>query len=538
MRRAVPLGDRAVAVGRGGPAAQPGPEVPGAGTHVPPTPAAIVDPFRPPANRYAPGNRGIEYATAVGTPITATADGTVVFAGQVGGTLHVTVAHAGGVRTSYSFLRRIDVVRGQAVRQGDRLGAASHRLHFGARLGDAYFDPALLFASGPVEVELVPFEVPPGSTPEAEVRALAEIALGGGGLSLNVLGDVGAWLRDRAETATHQFRQLSAERLVDLATDLTRRVLDPGPCDGREPPRRPAAARHQGTGRVAITVAGLGSSSTGGSIDELRTGELGYADDDVLRFSYAGGKVPGTGDGIEVRASDYTSADTQGDLVAAGERLADLIAEVLAAEPGATVDVFAHSQGGVVTRLALLELAERGVNLDRLGLVATLGSPHQGADLATAVVGANTHVTGNLGLDALEGAIGTGIDPDATAVSQLAETSDVIDRLRRQGVPDGVRLLSIGARADWVVAAPNTEVEDDPDDGTSATTNVTVPVTGPDAHGALVASDEATGELARAIAGRPPGCESVADAIADVVAGHGISAAEDAGGLVARSIGP
>ncbi len=43
---------------------------------------------------------------------------------------------------------------------------------------------------------------------------------------------------------------------------------------------------------MAITVAGLGSTSTDASIDALRTRELGYDDGDVLRFSYRGGVVP------------------------------------------------------------------------------------------------------------------------------------------------------------------------------------------------------------------------------------------------------
>ena len=40
----------------------------------------------------------------------ASADGTVVFAGPVAGTLHVTLRHADGVRTSYSVLAAIEVV--------------------------------------------------------------------------------------------------------------------------------------------------------------------------------------------------------------------------------------------------------------------------------------------------------------------------------------------------------------------------------------------------------------------------------------------
>src|SRR5450432_1023750 len=63
----------------------------------------ITDHFRPPPTPYAAGNRGLDYATVPGTPIVASGAGTVVFAGQVGGTLHVTIAHPDGLRSSYSF---------------------------------------------------------------------------------------------------------------------------------------------------------------------------------------------------------------------------------------------------------------------------------------------------------------------------------------------------------------------------------------------------------------------------------------------------
>jgi hypothetical protein len=88
-----------------------------------------------------------------------------------------------------------------------------------------------------------------------------------------------------------------------------------------------------------------------------------------------------------------------------------------------------------------------------------------------------------------------------------------------------VELVSIAARGDLAVAAPNTEVD--------GATNVTVPVSGWSAHGRLVASDEATAEMARALGGQPPACEGWRDVVADVVVGHGISFVEDQIGAAA-----
>jgi hypothetical protein len=493
-------------------------------TYHPPVAAPISDPFRPPAGPYGAGNRGLEYDTEPGDMVRASADGTVVFAGPVAGTLHVTLRHGDGVRTSYSFLGAVDVMLGQRVRGGDRVGTAGERLHFGARSGDAYFDPASLFVGGEVEVELLPFEIPPGSTPEAEARALAQLAFdGGGGLGIPGVGAALGWLYDRARSSATYATQLNLPaRGLGLAADLGARLFLHGPCSDGPPPVAPVRGRD----RVAITVAGLGSSSSDASIDALRTADLGYDDDRVVRFSYAGGRVPGFAAALgDVAAHPYEPGASQGDLHGAAQRLADLVEDVAASDPDATIDVFAHSQGGVVARLALLELAERGAALDRLGVVTTLGTPHKGSDLATAVVGAGTTLTGSLGLRAADALLGDGIDPGGAAVRQLAENSDVLRELAREGVPDGVRLVSIAARGDLAVAAPNTEVD--------GATNVTVAVSGWSAHGDVVASDEATAEMARVLAGQPPACEGWRDVVADVVVGHGISIAEDQIGAAA-----
>jgi alpha-beta hydrolase superfamily lysophospholipase len=510
--------------------AQPAPPT-GPPTYVPPVDAPVVDPFRPPAGPYGPGNRGLEYGTAPGTTVRASADGTVSFAGPVGGTLHVTITHPDGIRTSYSFLATVDVVLGQAVHQGDVVGTTGGPLHLGARRGDAYFDPATLF-TGVTHVELLPLEEAPAGATEAEIEAyaLAQLSSPGLGLPLPGLDETVGWLHDTAAAGIDHLARIDpAGRSLAFARDLGERLLWPGPCSEGPPPSRPAAAAER---RVAITVAGLGSTGDRAAIDDLRLDELGYDADASVRFSYAGGRTPASGRAYAgtVTARDYGSGDTQGDVDVAAGRLADLVEQVLAAEPGATVDLYAHSLGGLVARLALAELARRGAALDRLGLVATLGTPHRGADLATAVAAADARLVPHAALEAAGAALGVGVDPDAVVVHQLAEGSEVVTRLAGQGVPPGVDLVSIAARGDLVAAAPATEVE--------GAVNVTVPVAGLGAHGDLVGSDAATAELARALAGQPPGCESWYDAAADVFVGHGIALTEDATGLAVAGAGP
>ena len=190
----------------------------------------------------------------------------------------------------------------------------------------------------------------------------------------------------------------------------------------------------------------------------------------------------------------------------------------------------AHSQGGLVTRLALAELHGRGVAADRLGLVATLASPHRGADLATAVDLAGSRPSRSLALAFGGRLAGTSLDPGALAIGQLSERSEVVSALAHDELPEGVRMVSIAARGDLVVASPNTRV--------AGATNVTVSVGGLHAHSDVVGSDAATAELARALAGEPPGCERSGDVVADVVTGHAISAVEDASGVVALAAAP
>jgi murein DD-endopeptidase MepM/ murein hydrolase activator NlpD len=112
-----------------------------------PVDVPIVDDFRPPASPYGPGNRGLEFSTNPGTPVRAARAGTILFAGQVGGRLFVTLGHVDGVRTSYSFLASIFVRRGDWVLTGQYVGLSGPVLHVGARVGMAYVDPAILFGA-------------------------------------------------------------------------------------------------------------------------------------------------------------------------------------------------------------------------------------------------------------------------------------------------------------------------------------------------------------------------------------------------------
>jgi len=126
----------------------------------PPVEAPVADPYRPPEDPFGPGNRGIEYDTEPGQVVRAAAAGTVVFAGAVAGSLHLTGDHGGGVVSSYSFLRRMSVRAGAAVDQGQVVGIAGERLHFGVRVDSSYVDPASFIGVRRVRGRLVPLRSP------------------------------------------------------------------------------------------------------------------------------------------------------------------------------------------------------------------------------------------------------------------------------------------------------------------------------------------------------------------------------------------
>jgi hypothetical protein len=280
--------------------------------------------------------------------------------------------------------------------------------------------------------------------------------------------------------------------------------------------------------RLAVLVAGLGSNSSESTIDQVGTPALGYATVDVLRFSYAGGRVPDPTDALaSIRATSYGPAETQIDLRATAGRLADLIEDVATQVPGVPIDLLSHSQGGVVARLALIELERRhGTGwLRRLGLVATLGSPHGGADLATAIHALSSTDAGTRLLDRFSAVTAQELDHDAPVVGQLSETSDVVAELAAHPVPDVVDAVSIAARGDLIVPTPRSVAP--------GMEEVIVPLVGPDAHSDLPGSAAATREVGLALAGLPPACQSLAGALQDQLAGEGISLAEDLAGAAA-----
>jgi murein DD-endopeptidase MepM/ murein hydrolase activator NlpD len=126
---------------------------------------AVVRGFDAPAPNWNPGHRGVDLAGSPGQPVYAAGSATVVFAGLLAGRPVVSLAHPGGLRTSYEPVRAV-VRAGQQVAAQTVLGelVAGHSgcrapacLHWGAMWGPAsgadYVDPLGLLKSTPVRLK-------------------------------------------------------------------------------------------------------------------------------------------------------------------------------------------------------------------------------------------------------------------------------------------------------------------------------------------------------------------------------------------------
>ncbi|NNE95806.1 MAG: peptidoglycan DD-metalloendopeptidase family protein [Acidimicrobiales bacterium] len=482
---------------------------------LPPVEAEVVDPFRPPTGPYGPGNLGLEFRPEGIVPVRAVAPGRVTFAGSVGGNLFVSVDHGDGLVSTLGFLSAVEVVRGQRVSAGSQVGSAGSGLHLTARLHGVYIDPAALISGGEVAVALV------GGVPAPEA--------GRGGVGT-------PWGRghfDSVAAVAEGLDSLMPSTLIRSVAEAVEEWHHPEctTISGRsattpEGERLDLAAAEGIGDRVLIQVGGLGSSSEAASIGGLEPDRLGYGSDDVKSFSYAGGCIarpfgqesPGWHAPGHTPKS-YGPADTYQDIDLSARRLADLVTHVAASRPEATIDIAAHSLGGVVARRALQLLHDRG-DLDHLGVVMTIGSPHRGADLATLAAAAHG---GLAAIDQLSPQIGE--LRDAPSVVQLAEVG-AASLAPAAAPPPGPTVVAIAGSTDPIVPATDAIW----DGATNVVVNLANPLT---SHSDLPAAETVHLAFALAQRGAPPPCATLADTVAAVAGSTAFGVIGDSAAIAA-----
>jgi murein DD-endopeptidase MepM/ murein hydrolase activator NlpD len=143
--------------------------------------------FDPPAQRWLPGNRGVDLLGSPGEQVLAAGAGTVSYAGTVATVPVVAIRHPDGLETTYEPVVAV-VKRGQAVRAGQPIGrlvtAGSHCppqacLHWGLKRAGNYLDPLGLL--GLERVRLLPMGGPSG--PARVAPATVAGALGAASLA-------------------------------------------------------------------------------------------------------------------------------------------------------------------------------------------------------------------------------------------------------------------------------------------------------------------------------------------------------------------
>jgi len=101
-------------------------------------------------------HKGLDLSAPAGTPVFATADGKVIFAGRRGdyGNL-VIIEHASGQSTWYGHLSKIDVSEGDVIRRGVKVGevgrtgrATGNHLHYEIRTEDGAINPIIYVEGG------------------------------------------------------------------------------------------------------------------------------------------------------------------------------------------------------------------------------------------------------------------------------------------------------------------------------------------------------------------------------------------------------
>jgi hypothetical protein len=552
-----------------------------------PVDGRVVRPFANPSTAFGAGHRGVDLAAPAGTPVRAAGAGTVTFAGDVAGALHVVVTHRNGLRTSYSFLADITVAVGDAVAAGAVVGHTGgtdpdrdhgpDTLHFGLRVGERYVDPLLLFQKRDLTelVRLVPVAPigPDGSWEHANLdeSTALEIGVGHELVPPDLTGD------DGCASGVPVFGGVADAvcDAVDWAADKTQDAL------------RAGLDVLKGAGRAGARLAARLGPELHGLLDDLRVVtapirarlldsaagrvlrdlvEIGqrmieWATQHCDRYAPAADGTGGSGHalmavgGIDSHSSGrdhrsfaldtdalgldpedvhwfsyakdggaYDRDDTERSLYRSAELLAAQLRERQAREPGRAVDLVAHSQGGVVVDIFLkLIYKPSDPSYPPLGSVVSLASPHEGAPLARSTEALRGSDSPRLTLDVIDELDDRSIDRLPRSDSPAVRQLDPDSDLMRK-----LQSTPLPATVHYV-SVSGTDDWVVPADHTEleGATEVTVDVHGlTDDHTAILRDANALRAVRAALERRPPPCTSLLTAIRSAVEPMALSRVE------------
>ena len=445
-------------------AAQPAPPA-----YTPPVEAAVVDGFRPPTTPFGPGNRGLEYGTEPGTP----GRGRRGRAGDLRGLgrRHACTSPCCTPMGSAPPTRSCGASTWSSAsgwRRATRSGSTDGHLHFGARRGDSYFDPAdAVRRRARRGCTWCPSTSRPGdgrgggAERHRSARSAARAPARGGGRRRRCGRDLAAGRRHPA--AAHARPLRTALHLPGL---VPRQLVDGVPGAGSAPDPRPTGrarrrairSHHRRTDGSRCWSPASVPHSAGSTVDQVRTDAAR-----VRRSRCAALQLRG-------RAGARPLRRARGDPGLRLRRRRDP-GRPPARRPAARRPPRAGGRRGAGRadrRHRPLAGRGRGApGADRARAPPRRRLARAGGDARHPRLTARRRRPGHRGpragpaprpatrcSDAVAAATDQELDDDARSIAQLAETSDVVAELADHPVPDAIDAVSIAARGDVVVPVP------------------------------------------------------------------------------------
>ena len=284
---------------------------------------------------------------------------------------------------------------------------------------------------------------------------------------------------------------------------------------------------------IVVTIAGIGSTTaltakgtmtTNATMYKADLTTLGFSEDRVYHFSYAG--IEEGGPGSYRLHKPYSKEETYKSIRDSADLLAKQIEEIGRRHPGRKIDLVAHSQGGLVAQYYLANLYDPDRTTSTpVDHFISMGSPHLGADSAQLHDTLAGTPQGDFILEGWEiAAQELGLPPPSSpSAREMAEKSAFIQSLNEGWDPRVAKTATIAATFDFVVTSPHTRLAG----AEHYTADLPNAFSSLLAHGSVVDADSTKEIVYNWLADTPSTCTALRNAVADHGAGRILSEIQD-----------